>query len=504
MPREIELKFALDPGDGARLRACAALAAARPAKRRLLAIYFDTTRGELAGNGMALRLRRSGRSWTQTLKSGASGAGGLHERSEWEFAHREASLDLALFAASPLAKLEDPAKLHERLAETFRIESVRTAWVVESAPGTRVEVVLDVGAIAAGGRRAPVCEVEVESIEGDVGAIFTVAARLLEEVGLRPSAVSKAERGARLRSGARLRPKKAAPIRLDGQATQTEAARTVVGAGLEQLQANEEGLLTSTNPEFVHQARVALRRVRSAIRIFRDAIGTERAEAWRSALGETGRALGVARDWDVFGTEVLPPVFAAYGDAAIARRLKAHVARRRGTERHAARTALGSRPQARAILDLARFIALAEPAAAGEPLADFASDLIRKRHKRLVADARRFGALTAEERHRLRIDVKRLRYSLDALASLFPERRVERYLEVLVALQDALGQANDAVTASRLLPQVEPPEAFAIFARGWFAARAAGDGAVFAALVEALAATPRFWRKRRTEDPAES
>jgi CHAD domain-containing protein len=120
--------------------------------------------------------------------------------------------------------------------------------------------------------------------------------------------------------------------------------------------------------------------------------------------------------------------------------------------------------------------------------------LIRKRHKRLLRDSENFARLAAPERHRLRIDVKRLRYSVDALASLFPEKPVDRYIDILVALQDALGQANDAVTAARLLPQLDPPADFATFARGWFGAKALGDRTMFEALLESLAATPRFWR----------
>jgi CHAD domain-containing protein len=198
----------------------------------------------------------------------------------------------------------------------------------------------------------------------------------------------------------------------------------------------------------------------------------------------------------------LPPVLAAFGDTKVARQLKNRAARRRGAERNAARTALRLRAHGRVILELAAWLALDEPASAAEPLADFASSLIRKRHKRLVADAARFGALTAEERHQLRIDVKRLRYGVDALASVFPKKRVERYIDILVALQDALGHANDAINATRLLPELIPPVEFVPFARGWFAARAVGDPAVFEALLETLVATPRFWRKK-PPDPAE-
>lgn len=496
MSRETELKFALGAEDAAALGRSPPLAAVPGSRHRLLALYFDTPARELAANGMALRLRRESGRWSVTLKGAGTSTGGLHSRGEWEFPRRDASIDLALFADTPLARLDDAARLHERLREAFRVEFLRTAWLLEPAPGTRLEVALDRGAAAADGRVAPVCEVEIETLEGEPAAAFELAGRLLEHVSLRPSVVTKAERGYRLLDGGRPHPAKAPPIVLHETDTPLEAARTVVGAALAQLQANEEGLLASTDPEFVHQARVALRRMRSALRIFREPVGIDRSNAWREALGEFANALGAARDWDVFGTEVLPPVQRAFGDRPLERSLRGRCGHRRHMEREAARAAVRSRDYARVMLDIARWLALPEaPPVFAESTVDFASRIIRRRHKRLLADAARFASLSAEQRHRLRIDVKRLRYSLDAMASLFPARRVQRYLDVLVALQDALGQANDAATAGRLLPALDPPEPFALYARGWFAAQAAGDRLAFDSLIAGLAATPRFWRR---------
>ena len=117
-------------------------------------------------------------------------------------------------------------------------------------------------------------------------------------------------------------------------------------------------------------------------------------------------------------------------------------------EREVARSAILSPQYSRVVLDLARWLALpeAEPAPApGEDLVSLASRILRRRHKRLLADASRMASLRVEERHRVRIDAKRLRYSVDALASLFGAKRVRRYMDVLAALQDALGNANDGL-----------------------------------------------------------
>ncbi len=502
---EVELKFDIEPASHALLRRAGALAGARPIRRRLESTYFDTPDCELAAHGMALRLRRAGRRWYAGLKSGASGAGGLHARDEWEHPQRTPLLDLARFSATPLAGLPHCATLHERLVPAFRVAVTRTAWVLEPGPGVRLEVDLDAGDVESNGAHTTISEVEIECLEGGAGAAFDLAERLLDEVALRPTALTKAQRGYLLFTGTARRPQKARDVVLEPSLSLAAAARRVIAAGLEQLQANEEGLLDSTDPEFVHQARVGLRRVRSAMRMFRDVIGAERSLELRRELAETSRALGGARDWDVFALEVLPPLLRAYGDPALARLLARRVARRRGIARAAGRAAVRSQHHGRAILGLARWLAEAEaaPAADAPGLVDFASGLIRRRHRRLLRAGASIASLSAAERHQLRILTKRLRYGTDALASLFKSRRVAHYVDTLARLQGVLGHANDAVTAARLSKELAAPEAFAAFARGWCAAHGEPDPAVLATLFAELASTRRFWRARDASADAE-
>lgn len=491
--REVELKFAVDAPSRARIAASAALAGAPPARRRVTTLYFDTPECELARAGMALRLRRVPGGWIQSLKAGRSGRGGLHERDEWEFARKTPGIDLALFARTPLADLPDAGRLHERLAPAFEVDMLRTAWELAPAPGCRLEVVLDVGRVARGRHSAPIRELEIECVEGDARAAFDLAQRLLDDAALRPSATSKAQRGYRLVRRGRSGAVKARTVALDPAMAPLEAARELVGAALEQLQANEEGVLASSDAEFVHQARVALRRMRSALRIFRAAIGRERSRAWRAALGEFAAALGEARDWDVFALEEVPAALAAHGDAALARRLEERTTRRRMRARKTARAALASPSYARVILEIGRWLARVDPdppSAAAQPLAQLAERVIRKRHKRLLVGARRIANLDAPARHAVRIDVKRLRYGVEGLASLFEPRRAARYRETLTALQDALGEANDAATAIRLLDALGAPEAFAAFARRWFAKRMRARPARLERLVRRLARHP--------------
>ena len=494
MATEAELKLRLAPGDHAALARSAALAAARPRRQRLASIYFDTPGEEIVKAGMVLRLRRAGRRWIPGLKAGNAASGGLHVRKEWEYPRRDAVLDLSRFADTPLAELKDAKGLHGRLVPAFRVDMERTTWLLEPVPGVRLEVALDMGTVESNGRRDQVSELEIECLEGGVDPAFELALRLLDDVALHPSSVTKAERGYRLFRRARLEPAKAGTIDLEDGLTPAVAARHVVAAGLAQLQANEEGVLRSTDPEFVHQARIALRRARSALRMFRGPIGEAQARAWRDALGEIAQALGLARDWDVFATETFPQLAAAHGDPVLAKQLAATIAKERRAARATAREALATKGYARTLLELARWIAGAGTDAISlESLHDFAAATLRKRHKRLLRDAADLPSLAPAERHRVRIDTKRLRYGTDALQSLFKHKRVREYRKALEGLQDALGAANDASTAAMLLPRLQAPEEFCAFARGWLAARARGDPALLEKLIAGLGDAPRFW-----------
>jgi triphosphatase len=495
MATESELKLRLAPADHAALRASAALASASPRRRRLQGFYFDTPECALVAQGMVLRLRRDGRRWVQGLKAANVASGGLHVREEWEYPCREPVLDLARFSHTPLAGVEHVEDLHERLEPAFRVDVERTTWLLTPAPGLTLEVALDSGVVEGRGRTEPVSELEIECVEGEADAAFELALRLLDDAPLHPSTVTKAERGYRLFRRERPAPVKARPLHLERTLSPAAVARRVVAAGLEQLQANEEGVLHDSNPEFVHQARIALRRMRSALRMFREFAGLERARTWHDALGDVARALGAARDWDVFATETFPQLAAIHGDRDVARALARRASAQRRASRAMARAALDSAAFARVVIELARWIAQDEPQGAepAEAIAEFAARTLRKRHKRLLRDAANLASLSLSERHRLRIDAKRLRYGTDSLASLFKSRRVDKYRDALSSLQDALGQSNDAATATGLLRRLDPPAEFAAFARGWLAARAQGDPAHLAALIAGLEEARHFW-----------
>lgn len=487
---EVELKFEIPPQSHAAVGKLAALRGTAPSTARLHAIYFDTPDFDLRRREMALRLRRTGRRWVQCLKAGKSGAGGLHAREEWEFARPDRTLDLTLFERLPA--LDAP------LTELFEVDVRRTTWTLEPTPGDRIEVALDRGAVRHEGQSEPISELEIESLAGDPAAIFAFADRLVDLLPLRPSATTKAARGYRLARGEKAGPAKARAAELDPGMSVRAAATAILGAALEQLQANDAGVLGEDDGEYLHQLRVATRRMRSALRVFRPVLDPEFAAASREDLRWIAKVTGPARDWDVLATQTLPPIVAAYGGTRALRAVASRVAVRRRDARAAVTEALSSPRYARLVMRLARGLDSESPpvAPAEDPgLATFAARAIRKGHRRLAAGARKLSILTPAERHQLRLEAKKVRYAAEGFAPLFRAKRVGRYLEIVSDIQEDLGRANDAAVAARLLDEVRMPAAFAHFARGWLAAHAQAGAGGLERHGDRLAQAKPFWEK---------
>lgn len=487
--REIELKFELAPEDADRLARSQAFGKAHPKRRTLHAIYYDTADHRLAAHGMALRVRREGRRWVQCLKAGRSGEGGLHARDEWEWPRPDGSLDTSLLADSPFAAV--PRNRRAKLAPVFEVEMERTAWALDLGGGNRVEVALDRGEARRGRKRSPICELQIESLEGDAMAVFAAADRLLREVPMRPSTVTKAQRGYALSRPRRAAPAKAVRVTLDPAATLHEATRRIVAAALAQLQGNDGRAAGTGGDEYLHQFRVGLRRLRSALRIFDDAFTRGQARGIRADCRWLSRGTGEARDWDVFAACLLPELL---------REVPARSRRPLATRTQAARTrarkrvqvVLSSKRYARFLLRLARW--LAAPDAQGPAVRGIAIDALDREDRKARRALRRLDAMDAAERHALRIRLKRLRYACESVESLFPGASVRRYVKALARLQHDLGDAADARAGMRLLEKLRLADAVSGTARSRLEAMEAASLRELRPHVEALRGAVPFWR----------
>ena len=480
MAQEIEIKLSVEPEHARRLWGVLARHPHhKPASRRLFSAYYDTPDRRLQSAGVALRLRREGNRWIQAVKSAGIAAGGLHRRAEHE---TEVPAQLPSFPAmieAGFGKLVADKQTREALQVAFTTEFRRSSTLIRPRAGTIIEVSLDRGAIAAGERRDPICEVELELKAGETDALFDLAFEIARGLPVRLDNRSKAQRGYALAARIEPSPVKASTPPLSTDMTVDDAFVAVAFHCLAHLQDSEIGLLAGRNPEYLHQARVALRHLRSAFRVFDTAIPRSHFAQTLDELKSVARLLGDARDLDVFAVETLPHAGSAQHVGVAAMHQRTQNARRRAAR--AVRAAIAAPEYTAMLLRLAQALSAgqwrcetARPAAANRTLLKFATKLVSHRYARVKKRGRHISQLGFADLHRLRIQVKRLRYAIEFFMPLF-EDKAAGTLRALVDLQELLGRLNDDATAWKLLDALATEDSSTDyqqavgFLRGWCA-----------------------------------
>ena len=491
---EIELKFQIPPGQAAAVARAVGTATAR--QIRLQAAYADTPDRRLAGAGLALRLRREGRQWVQTLKGRGDG---LMARPEHEVAVAGGAtlpaFDAQRHAGTPvgerlLALLADGAPLEV----LYRTDIRRTLRQVRSG-GATVELAHDRGHISAGSQRVGVDEIEFELKAGPATALVGLAARWVARHGLWWDVRTKSERGFRLAEGLVQVPAvHAAPSAVDKRQAAPQLLAAMLQAALAQVLPNAAEIAGgSATPAHLHQLRVGLRRLRSMLREAAPLAGlaADDARALERAWAAPFAALGAARDADVMAAGVGPELDAALAAAGLPALAWPAVAGQGGAEPAALLRA--GEVQALLLRSLGLALALEEPAAAPPPEATLSGSagmapaaasgaagrvdpatlaaLLQPLWKRTRRGARDIAAVEPEALHSLRKRAKRLRYLIEALAPLLPRQRCKRTLAALKPALNRLGELNDLHTAHTRLAGHPEPGPSVWFAQGLLAER---------------------------------
>lgn len=253
--------------------------------------------------------------------------------------------------------------------------------------------------------------------------------------------------------------------------------------------ANRAGILAGEDPEYLHQGRVALRRLRTALGLFGPVLDQRARRILRKDLRALLRKLAPARDWDVFVAFTLAPALAAapgnQGLEALLRR--SNRLRQRAGER--ARGAVAAWPASR--LERALHALAPAPGPGRLPVRRHAREVLERCARRVRRRARGVGKLDAAGLHRLRLAVKRMRYALHYFAPLFRERRAEPLREALESLQHALGGANDCAVAAVLLRELRAAPGSAVARRN--AAKLAAHRKELRAAWKAFRAARQAW-----------
>ncbi len=458
---EIELKLLVEPDrlkDFDDALAMSPEARGRGSRKHLKSIYYDTPERTLWRSGLTLRVRKSGARFLQTVKAEA-GDDPLR-RGEWEASVPSFAPDLALAMPFIAPKLRADIRA-ETLEAVFTSEVRRHARMVD-LPSGNVEVAFDRGVLKAGNRSMAVSEIELELKDGSRLAIYELARRLAEHGPVRPSIRGKSARGFDLAADAPPAARKPRKLRLDPQISLDDALAAILRACLlhllESIPVAEDG----RDIEGIHQVRVALRRIRAALDLMRRSVGPlSRLESLRSEAQWLAQSLSPARDWDIFQTKTLPTVEKFCPSIAGFDSLGRIAAERQSCAYQTARAAFADRRCASFVIELGGWIEArgwrGDVAAEGlaqlaEPTINFAGRMLSGQHAKVLKRGRGFKSLRSDERHRVRLAVKKLRYIADFLLPLYGDRKsTRRYSERLSELQKDLGSYNDMATTAALL-----------------------------------------------------
>jgi triphosphatase len=457
---ELELKFQVPAERVAAVEQ--ALKRGRAKRRQLRARYFDTPESALEHADIVLRLRQEGNEWVQTAKGpGRGGFERLEHNADVATGDADALPDISRHDGHPLRGMLAAAlgPSAPNLRPVFETDVTRLTREI-TVSGSTIEVALDRGHIRGDGWSHPVTELEFELKEGSPSSIFELAGTWCENHGLWLDPLSKSELGQRLARGVRQPEPVTAP---DVPESGRKLLAAIVDAGLRQVLSNARELVAGTGgDEHVHQLRVGIRRIRTALRELDEAGGWDDHTQADATLSSLFRVLGEHRDQSTLLPEILQQLSAASAPVQAWEPVLPDLP-----------AAIRDPAVQNAFLWLA---ALAQTLREGEgvrrkTLRALARDRLQSLHRKMVKAGKRFDELPMPQRHQVRKRLKRLRYLAELVRPLFSASAVDDYVGSLKALQDALGRYQDATAARALFEQRAASDPAAWFGAGWLAAR---------------------------------
>jgi inorganic triphosphatase YgiF len=448
-PRQVEVRFSAPLVRATETSAVIEPLAGAESKARTLT-YFDTPNGALRRANLALCVRREGDRYVQALMEGGEDA---RARWDWETEIAGPEPELDVLRGVPAGR---------RLARAGKLGPVcivevrrRTTQATEGE--SRIELAFDECVAKAGAKEAPFAELELELKSGPQEGLFALAHRLASSFDLILSFTTKAERGAVLAHPPRSYARKFNAPPLARSMTSADAFQRIALACLRQVAANAEGLRNRASPEVIHQMRVGLRRIRSLMTTFQKVAIDHRLPAIKAELKWISGELDPARNLDVLlhgGYRDAGQKDGGKGWKGLGVRL--HTARRMAYVR--ALGAVESERFRRLLVDLFGWIeagpwtvAEAVKSERARAVALLATKELSKRRRKIVKSASGFRGLSPKDRHKLRIEAKKLRYASDVFLGLFKHpKRAKAFMACLEEVQASLGELNDVVVGERL------------------------------------------------------
>ena len=495
MSLETELKLYIAPEDCSKLLQHPLLQSSHTQTKQLYNSYFDTAKHDLLKQGIGLRVRHIGKKRIQTIKTAGKAFGGLHKRQEWE---NEITADTPDYSKFPKEALININKKNLKQVEIiFSTDFKRTTWDLRFE-NSQIEVALDEGTVKCQTAETPISEVELELKAGTPEQLYKVALILQKDIPLNIENKSKAERGYTLHKPKTPTFHKAGSVELPSNLTAEQAFIHIISYCLSHLQANQDIVLYGKNLENiegVHQMRVALRRLRSCLNLYKPIISYETHTEIRQEIKWISDVLGIARDWDVFAQnlkQIQEPILKILENTIATHQAQAYIE---------VRQAMHSQRYTRLLLLLGQWLTEAywrktsSSQNLDSPIKDLATTILNKHYQRVSKQGKNLSQLNSEELHNLRISIKKLAYGTRFFTNLYPLEATRAYAKILSDLQDELGILNDNNVANELLDKAEidnnAPARY--FLKGWHTHQEMTHKKVLKKAWESFLETKLYW-----------
>nr|WP_315264375.1 CYTH and CHAD domain-containing protein [Moraxella osloensis] len=513
---ELELKFAVPSYQQSVLRKNIDTKTAQ--QQRLSAYYFDTPNQDLAKKGIALRIRFEDSQWVQTLKTAGDGVAkrvelntvlsltGTPDTLDVSSLVPNISLITEQAVVAELTSIMPLDELAQALTVQYFTDVQRTSRQIKKN-NSRIEIAYDIGKVGIGrlnsqkpannhgSTQSDIHEIEFELLEGDPSDLIEVAKTWCKKYKLYLSTVTKAQRGSLLLANKQFaQPVKAdlAVLQLHKGISQFAFLQAVVNNCLVQILPNASAIAEgSPDGNLVHQLRVGIRRLRTALKHFKfaqDYIDPN----WLMVLKQTFSLLGEYRDKEILQIKTQPLLESV------------------GAPHVEWSTAVDIMPidAVRAndfqilLLELIGFTHLPVPADSPKAKATVAKKL-QKLFTAIAAASDKFASLDTESQHGVRKDLKSLRYVSEFAAPLFASQnngkkgkkatKLNAFLQYLEPAQDVLGEYNDNVVGHANYLEKAKTDPNALFAVGWFSGREQASAEQCAVSLKTVKNAPKFW-----------
>lgn len=513
---ELELKFAVPSYQQSVLRKNIDTKTAQ--QQRLSAYYFDTPNQDLAKKGIALRIRFEDSQWVQTLKTAGDGVAkrvelntvlsltGTPDTLDVSSLVPDVSLITQPTVVAQLTSIMPLDQLAQALTVQYFTDVQRTSRQIKKN-NSRIEIAYDIGKVGVGIlnsqksaknhglTQSDIHEIEFELLEGDPSDLIDIAKTWCKKYKLYLSTVTKAQRGSLLLANKQFaEPVKAdlAVLQLHKGISQFAFLQAVVNNCLVQILPNASAIAEgSPDGNLVHQLRVGIRRLRTALKHFKfaqDYIDPN----WLMVLKQTFSLLGEYRDKEILQIKTQPLLESV------------------GAPHVEWSTAVDIMPidAVRAndfqilLLELIGFTHLAVPADNPKAKATVAKKL-EKLFTAIAVASDKFASLDTESQHGVRKDLKSLRYVSEFAAPLFASQtngkkgkkaaELNAFLQYLEPAQDVLGEYNDNVVGHANYLEKAKTDPNALFAVGWFSGREQASAEQCAVSLKTVKNAPKFW-----------